>query len=287
MYPPVVTKDPTAVEVEVQAAYLAMFANGDPLFVARVFGWALECFTGSYGDYQAVDARYHDLEHTLQGTLCMVRLLHGRHVAGAQPVLTERMFHLGLLAILLHDTGYLKKHDDTEGTGAKYTVIHVARSADFAAGLLAEKGFSATDIKAVQNMILCTGINAHLDEIPFQSELEKVVGFALATADLLGQMAADDYAEKLPILYAEFAEAARFSKDKNSFVSSFTNAKDLMERTPEFWSGYVLPRLNHEFGGLQRFLSVPYPEGPNYYLHRIEANIERVRGRLGKVALSN
>src|SRR5215831_11609377 len=151
MYPPVDTKDPTAVEVEVQAAYRTMFPRGDRLFVPRIFGWAIECFTGHYRDYQAVDALYHDFEHTLQGTLCLVRLLRARHAAAAKPVLSERLFQLGLLAILLHDTGYLKKSDDVEGTGAKYTVTHVSRSADFAAVLLQEKGFSVADIKAVQN----------------------------------------------------------------------------------------------------------------------------------------
>src|SRR5690242_6963288 len=136
MFTPVVTKDPTAVEVEVQAAYLAVFASGDRLFVPRVFGWAIECFTGNYADYQAVDARYHDFEHTLQGTLCMARLLRRRHLAGAQPQITPRLFQLGMIGILLHDTGYLKKRDDLEGTGAKYTVTHVNRSAEFAARLL-------------------------------------------------------------------------------------------------------------------------------------------------------
>src|SRR6266568_3951036 len=153
MYPPIVTKDPIAVEVEVQAAYLAMFPEGDRLFVARIFGWAIECFTGHFRDYQAVDAHYHDFEHTLQGTLCMARLLRGRHLAGAQPALSQRMFQLGLLAILLHDTGYLKKRDDTQGTGAKYTVVHVRRSAEFAGQLLGEKGFSASEIQSVQDMI--------------------------------------------------------------------------------------------------------------------------------------
>src|SRR5882762_1291992 len=157
MYPPVVTKDPTAVEAEAQAAFLKFFPNGDRLFVPRVFGWAIEAFTGNYRDYQAVDAHYHDFEHTLQGTLCFVRLLRGRHFAGAQPTMTPRVFQLGLAAILLHDTGYLKKRDDTGGTGAKYTVTHVERSAEFARELLGEKGFNAAEIKAVQNMILCTG----------------------------------------------------------------------------------------------------------------------------------
>src|SRR5215475_13584797 len=79
MYSPVATKDPTAVEVEVQAAYLEMFPDADRLFVPQIFGWAIDCFTGQYGGYQPIDAQYHDFEHTLQGTLCMARLLHGRH----------------------------------------------------------------------------------------------------------------------------------------------------------------------------------------------------------------
>ena len=37
----------------------------------------------------------------------------------------------------------------------------------------------------------------------------RIVGFALGTADLLGQMAAPDYVDKLPVLYDEFVEAAR------------------------------------------------------------------------------
>ena len=279
MYPPVVTKDPTAVEVEVQAACRAMFPDPDALFVPRAFGWAIECFTGNYRDYQPVDARYHDFEHTLQGTLCLARLLRGRHAAGAHPRLTERMFQLALAAILLHDTGYLKKRDDTEGTGAKYTVIHVRRSAEFAAQLLHEKGFSASDIKAVQNMILCTGINAVLSVIPFQSELEKVLGFALGTADLLGQMAAEDYVDKLPVLYSEFAEAVHYSKDRTNFVAMFASAEDLLRKTPDFWERFVRVKLDRDFGGVHAFLNSPYPSGPNPYFERIEANLNRLRQR--------
>src|SRR5581483_4151686 len=177
MFPPVITKDPMAVEAEVQGVYLAMFPRGDTRFVPEVFEWAIGCFTGRYAGYQPIDALYHDLEHTLQGTLCMARLLRGRHLAKAEPELTERFTQLGLLAILLHDTGYLKRNGDHAGTGAKYTVIHVQRSADFAAELLGEKGFSAAEIKAVQNMILCTGVNASVEEIPFQSELERITGY--------------------------------------------------------------------------------------------------------------
>ena len=277
MFLPVVTKDPAAVEVEVQRAYLAIFPGSDRLFVPRVFGWATECFAGNYADYQAVDAKYHDLEHTMQGTLCMGRLLHARHRAGAKPVLTEKFFQLGIIGILLHDTGYLKRRSDTQGTGAKYTASHVQRSAEFAQQLLAEKGFAATDIKAVQHMIRCTGIDAPVAKLPFQSELEKIVGHALATADLLGQMAAEDYVDKLPILYAEFAEAAKHDRGHTDFIDKFGSAGDLIQRTPQFWNDYVLPKLERDFGGMHRFLNVPYPDGSNDYVRQIEANMERIR----------
>lgn len=277
MYAPVVTKDPTAVEVEVQSAYLELFPRADKLFIPQIFGWAIDCFTGRYDDYQPIDAQYHDFEHTLQGTLCLARLLRGRHLAKTEPVMSERLFQLGMIAVLFHDTGYLKKHGDLEGTGAKYTVVHVRRGADFAGAFLNQKRFPSSDVKSVQNMILCTGLSAPLNAIPFQSELEKTVGLGVATADLLGQMAADDYVDKLPGLYSEFAEAARHEKEKLNVVSMFSSVEDLKQKTPDFWEKYVQLRLDRDFGGLYRFCNDPYPSGPNYYMQRIEANMERLR----------
>jgi hypothetical protein len=254
-----------------------MFPQGDQGFVARAFTWAAQCFNGQYDDYQAIDAGYHDFEHTLQGTLCLARLLHGRHLAGARPQLAENDLQLALLAILFHDTGYLKKRGDAEGTGAKYTLVHVLRSTQFAAEFLSKQGCSGREIRAVQNMISCTGVNADLSAIPFQSEAERMMGFALATADLLGQMAAKDYVDKLPVLFLEFTEAARFSGEKMPRFAVYATAEELMRHTSEFWSTYVLPKINEDFGRLYQFLNDPYPEGPNEYLQRVEKNIEQVQ----------
>ena len=277
MRPPVDTKNPNAVARDVHAIYTAAYPAGDPGFISRAFAWAVQCFQGEWPGYQPVDARYHDFEHTLQGTLCMVRLLACRHAVGTEPRLPERTFHLGLLAILLHDTGYLKKREDRAGTGAKYTITHVARSADFAGELLAQKDYPAPDIAAVQNMIRCTGLNAKLAQIPFESEVDRVAGYALATADLLGQMAAEDYVDKLPVLYGEFAEATAYTGDKTHFVASFTDAQDLLRKTPIFWENAIKPKLDRELLGLWRFLNDPYPGGPNPYVSRIEANMEKIR----------
>lgn len=276
------TRDPLSVESEVQAAYLEMFPHGDRAFIPAIFRWAVSWFSGQYRDYQAIDAHYHDLEHTLQGALCMARLLRGRHRQPAElPRLTQRMFELGLLAMLTHDTGYLKKRGDTGGTGAKYTLIHVDRSIAFAGELMSANHFPAPQILAVQNMIRCTGVNIKLDAIPFQNPLERIVGFALGAADLLGQMAAPDYVDKLPTLYSEFEEAARHSPDgKMKAGGFFASAEDLMQKTPLFWENYGRNKINREFLGLHRFLNDPYPDGPNDYLDRIESNIARLRRQL-------
>lgn len=257
-----------------------MFPGEDRSLVPRTFDWVTQCFSGRYGEYQAIDARYHDLEHTLQGTLCFARLLQGYHLARAAPELTPSLFELGLLAILFHDTGYLKERGDTEGTGAKFTLIHVDRSAQFARGFLSTKGYAEGDIQAIQNMISCTGVNVNLGAIAFATDLQRNVGFALGTADLLGQMAAHDYIDKLPTLYSEFAESARFNAGKATGVGSFTSADDLMRKTPVFWEKYVLPKINTSFLGLHKYLNEPYPDGPNYYLQRIENNFAALRQRL-------
>ena len=284
MFQAVSTKSAGAVDAEVQDACLSIFPQGNGSFVPQVFRWMKDAFEGRYANYQPIDARYHDFEHTMQGTLCTARLLRCRHEAGAEPKLTQRMFELGVLAILLHDTGYLKTKDDTQGTGAKYTVVHVGRSAEFAAKLLAEKNFSATEIKSVQNMIRCTGVDAMLSTIQFKSELERQVGFALGTADLLGQMAAEDYIEKLPVLYAEFHEAAQHTREKTNLVAMFSSAEDLMQKTPAFWDKYVKQKLDRDFGRVFRFLNHPYPNGANWYLDQIEANIGKLRRQLSVVA---
>lgn len=279
MFHPVDTRDRAAVENEVHSIYVTLFPETGGGFVPLAFDWAAQCFAGRHPDYQPIDTRYHDFEHTLQGALCLARLLKGRHAASATPTLTLRAFELGLLAILLHDSGYLKRRGDTEGTGAKYTAVHVGRSTAFAREFLEPRGFADAELVAVQNMINCTGINTDLQAIRFQSELERTIGYALGTADLLGQMAALDYVEKLPVLFGEFAEAARHATASSAHLFAFKSAEELMRNTPAFWEKYVQPKLNGDFQRLYTFLNDPYPDGPNDYLQRIEANIARLRQR--------
>lgn len=279
MFPPVDTRNAPEVQAAIEGAYREMFPSADAAIVPRIFECVTRCFRGHCRDYLPIDARYHDLEHTLQGALCMVRLLTQRHRAGVAPVLTPHDFELGLLAILLHDTGYAKKHNDTGGTGAKYTFTHVDRSAEFAAELLGGHGFPREDILAIQHMIHCTGVAVDLAAIPFQRPVERMLGWALGTADYLGQMAAPDYIEKLPFLFEEFREATTFYGGHPPTGTAFDNVEQLVRETPAFWQNFVRNKIEHDFGGLYHFLEDPYPGGPNEYIDRIEANMARIRAQ--------
>lgn len=267
---------PGPIRAEVEAIRRSLFPRTHPAFLDDAFVWVEDAFVGRHPDYQPIDARYHDFSHTLQVTLCFAHLLEGYRTAKATPELTPRAFELALLAMLLHDTGYLRERGDTGGTGAKYTLIHVRRSTLCAARLMAAHSFPPEEITAVQNMIRCTGLNADYKAILFQNDLEKTLGFALATADLIGQMAARDYIAKLDLLYLEFEEANQFH-GVHGHTGTFASADDLRRRTPAFWRDYVLPRITRDFGGMHRYLARPGPSGENPYLHRIESNLASLR----------
>lgn len=268
------TKDSAAVAAACDRIYRSIYPDADPGFVPRACGWFRTVFGGDYGDYLPVDVPYHDREHTMQGLLCLAQLLHGRHAAGASPTVPRRVFELGILAILLHDTGYLKRTGDTAGTGAKYTLIHVDRSRAFAGEFLAEQGYSPADIETVQRMIEGTAMDVAPADLSFPSEAEGTVAAALATADLVGQMSAADYVDRLPQLFDEFTESYHYFGARAERLR-YESAEALVANTPLFWQSYVKPKLDNGCAAMYRFLNDPYPDGENEYLNRIQANVAR------------
>lgn len=281
MLAPLDTRDTAAVRRACEAVWQALTGGADGAFLATAFGWVEDTFTRGSADFEPLDTRYHDLEHTLQGTLCLARLLSGWQRAPGTPPLTPRAIRLGLVAILLHDTGYLKHRGDHLGTGAKFTPIHVQRSADVAGAWLPAQGFSAADIGEIQSMIRCTGVAARVSALQFENDLHRRVGCALASADLLGQMAAADYPERLPALFEEFAEAAARPDPAvpvpPGALPNYANATELIAGTLGFWKSHVWPRLEGEYEGVYRYLNDPWPDGPNDYVARVEANLQRIQ----------
>lgn len=276
MFPVVDTKNPKAVTAWIQGIQAELFPGESDAILRRLFADVDLMFTGRYLDYQAIDIGYHDYEHTLQATLCFALIFQGRARAGAEPRLSRRDFEIGLAAVLLHDTGYLKLRSDTSGTSAKYTHVHVLRSGAFAASYVPTLGFDADEAETVANAIHCTGHSANVAHLRFNTAANRLLGCMLVTADYLGQMAAPDYCEELGMLYREFLESDLFYNQKPD-THQFQSAAHLHRQTPDFWTKVVLPRLKQEFDAQYRYLAQPYPDGPNPYLDAVERNIARLR----------
>jgi hypothetical protein len=203
-----------------------------------------------------------------------VQLLEGRCRAKTTPALTPRHFELALASALLHDTGYLKLRSDREGTGAKYTLVHVIRSCAYAASYMPSLGFNSDEVDAVVSAIRCTGPRSNIAHLQFAGEIEHFLGCALATADYLGQMAAPDYVDEIAFLYAEFEESDNYFNIPRE-LRLYRSVRDLIAKTPVFWEKFVLPKLNSDFLGVYRFLADPYPGGPNPYIAAVEQNMTR------------
>lgn len=279
MFPLVDTKDATAVASFVTGTFRRIHPGADVGWIGTLLSEINDLFTGRHPGYAPIDLGYHDLEHTLQATVCLALLLEGRHRARAEPRLEPRHLELALSAALLHDTGYLKLRSDNCGTGAKYTYCHVLRSCAFAASYLPTLEVADHEIEIVLNAINCTGPTNEISRVQFREPMSRVIGCALGTADYLGQMAAPEYPDELGTLYREFQEADEFIRIPAS-RRIFKSAADLIERTPAFWQTFVKRKLESDFEAMYRFLAEPYPDGRNLYLEAVEKNIAEITRRI-------
>lgn len=279
MVPPhtIDTRNPLAVAAVVKAAFGDIGAEASWPLIDRLFADVTDMFAGHYPGYRGIDMLYHDYEHTLQATVCLIHILRGRSRSPDKPVLTPRDWELALMAVLLHDSGYLKEIQDVAGTGAKYTLIHERRSCDFARQYLPRMGVTATEIEDICSAIRCTGPQSRVSQITFYREEARVFAFVLVTADYLAQMSAADYPDELPLLYREFQEAYDYENvppEKRPYKS----IPEMIAKTPGFWADNVRPMLDFEAGGVHRYLTTAGQ--PNPYLQAVDANIAEVQRRL-------
>lgn len=273
------TKNPAAVAVFVKRIFNELYPGAAHTLLDRGFVEIIKLFTGEHPGYLPIDLGYHNLEHTLQATVCLTFILEGAHKAGEDRQLSARQFELAIVAVLLHDTGYLKIRSDQQGTGAKYTLTHVLRSCAFAASYLPTIGAEEYEIADILSAINCTGPTNEIGRLTFHTAADKFVGCALATADYLGQMADPNYPRKLGVLFNEFRESDDFV-NMPAAKRMFKSEEELTRRTPDFWEKFVWPRLNHQLDKVYHYLERPYPGGKNEYLDAISRNIAIVRERL-------
>jgi hypothetical protein len=268
------TKDPLAVCAYARTVFVRLGWGPSVPLVEHVFTDVSRMFAGEYPGYRGIDMRYHDFEHTLQATVCLLDIMQGRQRAGTLPALTSRDGELAVMAALLHDAGFLKRTDDPEGTGAKYTLVHERRSCDFARSYLPSLGVNADEIEDVCAAISCTGPRNRIATHVFRRPEARTIACILMTADYLAQMSAGDYPSKLQVLYNEFEEAFDYEgvpADKRPY----RGVRELFQKTPDFWAKFVRPMLESEADGVFNYLSNTGQTNP--YLDAVEANMVEIR----------
>jgi hypothetical protein len=238
----------------------------------QVFRDILKLFNGHYPGYRRCNTIYHDLSHTMDCLLVTAKLIHGASLN--RIVFTQRDVTLGLISALMHDTGYIQAVEDNQGTGAKYTSSHIQRSIEFMEKYFHDHGFPSEYLPICRNFLRCTGLDVKITEIKFQSREHEILGQIVGTADLIGQMANENYLEKLPFLYDEFEEGG---------VPGYRDKFDLMEKTPAFWE-MVKMRLGNELGHVDRYLRdylrVLWGINQDLYRQAIDRNMERLHSIL-------
>jgi hypothetical protein len=261
--------NPGDVMGEVKDIILLIYRNFNFNQFEQVFGDIIKLFNGHYPGYRHCNTFYHDLSHTMDCLLVTTKLIHGASLNGI--VFTSRDVTLGLISALMHDTGYIQAVEDNTGTGAKYTVSHIERSIEFMKQYFHDQAFPAEYLPICRDFLRCTGLDVKINEIKFQSREHEILGQILGTADLIGQMANENYLEKLPFLYDEFKEGG---------VPGYKNRFDLLEKTPAFWE-MVKKRLVNELGHVDRYLRdylrVLWGINQDLYRQAIDRNIERLQ----------
>lgn len=251
------------------------FWQSAPL-IDRLYHDTLHMFGGLHPGYLPIDMPYHDLQHTLEASMCLCKILEGRNAATVHPPLQRRDCELALAAILLHDSGYLKKIGDEEGTGAKYTFVHVSRSCAVARNFLSTVGFTSPEIEQACDIINCTTPANRITLPPLLRPQIRIIAAIVVTSDYLSQMAAPNYVGKLPHLYRELTEAYDYLNIGES-DRPFKREQDLIRQTSTFWYNVVKPMLYQELGGVCQYLISSDHDGINPYLSAIERNLVRIR----------
>lgn len=238
--------DPAAVAAEVGYLLKTMRMPDAAPPVQHACDRVMDLFEGRFPGYRACNTEYHDLRHTTDVFLATARMIHGA-VSDGTP-LPVRLVATALTAALVHDAGYIQEEHDTEGTGAKHTVRHVARSIAFLERFGAGFGLASEQIEAAQLMVLCTDLAVEVRSLAFPSDTVELLAKMLGAADLVAQMADRTYLEKLLFLYREFVEAG---------VGGFESERDLLEKTIAFYDNFER-RLRTVLDGTDRFLATHF-----------------------------
>jgi len=272
--------DPVAVRNAVYELFSSTFpgASYDKIWLA--FYDFERLFAGRFPGYKGCDTTYHDVQHTLDMTLALARLVAGyERSVEAKDRLGAQRAQMAIITSLFHDSGYIRHNErDSEfSNGAEFTLYHVSRSADFLRRYLPEHGM-ARDVAVSSMIVHFTGYELDLDKIELDDPRDIICGHLIGTADLIAQMADRCYLEKCrDRLYREFVVGgvAVESARPGEYVVRYKSGLDLLSKTPAFYQQVTRDRLHRKFNRAYRYIEVLY-DGQNPYIDAIASNISHL-----------
>src|SRR3982750_3522549 len=90
------TTDPVCVKLEAVRIFRTLYPRPQAPVLSRAFDDAVRIYRGDYPGYTACDTQYHDVQHVMEVTLAMARLLDGyERSRGDGPEISGRTFQLG------------------------------------------------------------------------------------------------------------------------------------------------------------------------------------------------
>jgi len=270
------TTDAIQVNQEVDRIFLDLYPDSKTDALDTAFDDATSMYLGQYPGFLACDTAYHDIQHVLEVTLAMARLIDGyeRSRVGVQPI-GAHLFNLGVVTALFHDIGYLRRANDPPvRNGAEFTLVHVSRGANFLREYLPRLGMQEmADIAAA--LIHFTGYEKPVNSIEVPGLIYRLLGNLLGSADIIAQMADRCYLEKCrDRLYPEFVDGGLATKQdadgKQTIV--FSSGEDLVRKTPGFYAG-ATTRLTQDLNSSFKYAE-PHFRGQNLYLEELNKNIQ-------------
>ncbi len=234
-------------------------------------------FSGAVADYHAVDTTYHDIQHTLDMTLALARLIAGHEMsAEKKDRLGPERAELAIVSALFHDVGYLRHRERDAGAinGAVFTRVHVSRSGKYLEGYLPRIGLERF-VPVVSRIVHFTGYELNIDQIELENPKDSMVGHLLGTADLVAQLADRCYLEKCrDRLYPEFVLGG-VAIDEQSAGNKvlYRSAQDLLAKTLSFYQSSARSRLENNFNRVYRYMEVFFEGGQSPYVQFIRKNL--------------
>jgi len=268
------TTDPIEVSDHVVSLFNNLYPGGNSRPMQRAFEDLSKMYHGKHPDYHPCDTEYHDIQHVLDVTLAMARLLDGyQRDRKEKAPLSPELFNIGIVIALFHDVGYLRRRNDHKHRfGAEYTLTHVGRGAKFLRNYIPGIGLKrhAADASVLVHF---TGYERDADTIKMDDPVLRRIGEILGTADIIAQMSDRCYLEKChDRLYPEFVLGgiARRKMPDGQIKVIYTSGKDLLSKTPSFYMN-AMKRLDDKLHKAYHYAETHFG-GKNLYIAEMEKN---------------